>query len=94
MTACFAARARARLGESLAARFRLYEDWRRILRNAWSVRLILFAGLCEATATACSFFSDIDVPELRAALSGLSFLCTILAVIARLVQQNNIGNQA
>jgi hypothetical protein len=30
---------------------RLYDDWRRILRKAWSIRFILLAGLltgCEA----------------------------------------------
>lgn len=78
----------------LAGRFRLYDDWHRILLRAWSVRLILFAALCEATSTACSFFVDTDNPELRAALSGLSFACTILAVVARLFQQNNLGKQA
>lgn len=81
-----------RLRAALLARFRLYEDWRRILRHAWSVRFILFAGLCEGVSSALGFFTDVADAALRGQLSVLAFACTVLAVVARLFQQTNLGD--
>lgn len=86
--------ASARPRSVLGARFSLYEDWQRILRHAWSVRFIVAAGLLEAVSTACGFFTDVNDPILRIVLAALGFVCTALALFARLVQQKSLGDDA
>lgn len=63
---------------------RLYDDWRRILRKAWSVRLGVLAGLFSAAEVVLPLFSD-AIP--RNAFAVLSFVAVMGAVVARMVAQ-------
>ena len=66
---------------------RLVQDWKRVLRRAWSVRLnLLAAALTGATAALPAFMGVVPPMWLLA-------LCTIVplaAAVARLVAQENM----
>lgn len=66
---------------------RLVQDWKRVLRKAWSVRLNLLAvALTGATAALPAFMGVVPPMWLLA-------LCTIVplaAAVARLVAQENM----
>ena len=63
---------------------RLIEDWKRLLRYAWSVRLVMLAALLSGAEIVLPMFSDV-IPRNTFAL--LSLLTTIAACIARVVAQ-------
>ena len=63
---------------------KLYPEWRRILRKAWSVRLGVLAGLFSAAEVVLPMFGDV-IP--RNTFAALSFVAVMGAVVARLVAQ-------
>ena len=63
---------------------KLYDDWRRILRKAWSIRLAALAGLFSGAEVILPLFAD-AVP--RNVFALLSFVAVVGAVVARLVAQ-------
>ena len=65
----------------------LYTDWKRILRKAWSIRLMAVAALLTGCEVVLPMFGD-EMP--RNLFAGLSFLVVIGAMIARLVAQKEI----
>lgn len=65
----------------------LREDWREILRKAWSVRLMLIAGLLSGLEVALPFFAA-DLP--RNLFAGLSALVVGAALVARIVAQKDM----
>ena len=67
---------------------KLYDDWRLILRKAWSVRLGVLAGLFSGAEVILPLFND-AIP--RALFAVLSFVAVGGAVIARLVAQPKVG---
>jgi hypothetical protein len=70
---------------------RLIEDWRRVLRRAWSVRLIALAAVLSGLEIALPMLEGVvDIP--RGILAGLSGLVTCAALVARLVAQREIGH--
>lgn len=64
-------------------------NWRAVLRRAWSIRLMILAGLLTAAEVALPLLDGfIDLPRgLFAALSGLA---TGGAFVARLIAQKDI----
>ena len=66
---------------------RLLPDWRRVLRKAWSVRLILLAGLLSGIEAVLPFFID-NVPTRAFRLA--TFVITVAALVARLVAQEGL----
>jgi hypothetical protein len=64
----------------------LRSDWRFILRRAWSIRLLILAGLLSGLETALSLWGGgtLVPPGAFAALSGV---VTAAAFVARLVAQ-------
>lgn len=70
----------------------LVANWRRVLRHAWSVRLMLLAALLSGAEIALPLLEGVlPVPPLTfAALSGLT---TAAALIARFVAQDTIGEE-
>lgn len=64
----------------------LIDDWRFVLRRAWSIRLIILAGTLTGLEVALPLFSD-AVP--RGVFAALSALASIAALWARLVAQKN-----
>ena len=66
---------------------KLLPNWRDILRRAWSLRLMAFAGLLSGIEVALPFFNDLMPRGVFALLSAVT-VCG--AFIARLVAQKDI----
>lgn len=64
----------------------LYEDWKLILKKAWTVRLALLAGALSGAEVVLPLFADV-IP--RGVFSGLSVLVAMAIPIARIVAQPN-----
>lgn len=62
----------------------LLDDWRRVARRAWSIRLSIVAALFTAAEVVVPLFGDV-LP--RGVFVLLAFSASIGAVIARLVAQ-------
>lgn len=66
---------------------KLDPQWRDILKKAWSVRLMLLAGVLSAAEAVVPFFSDvIDRRVFALLLAGLTFS----ALVARIVAQKGL----
>lgn len=68
---------------------KLVPHWARVLRRAWSIRLVLLAGALSAAEVALPFFEPSIPHGLFAAASGLA---AGGGFIARLVAQKGLGN--
>ena len=70
---------------------RLVDDWRQVVRKAWSVRLIALAALLSGLEIALPLLDGVvDLPRgLFAALSGA---VTGAALVARLVAQRSMSD--
>lgn len=66
---------------------KLYDNWKQIVKKAWSVRFMLIAGLLSAVEVVFPFFADSMPRGVFAALSGL-FVGA--AFVARLVAQKDV----
>ncbi|MEJ5083871.1 DUF7940 domain-containing protein [Ochrobactrum sp. MYb379] len=65
---------------------KLVADWRHVLRKAWSVRLILLAGLLTGIEVALPLLGD-AYPLPTGMFAGLSLIVTMAAFAMRLVSQ-------
>lgn len=70
---------------------KLHEDWKLILRKAWSIRLGLIAAIFSGAEVVLPMFSG-SVP--RNLFAVLSFVAVAGAVIARLVAQKEMSDDA
>lgn len=70
----------------------LAPNWRAVLRRAWSIRLILLAGLLSGGEVALPLLGD-ALPVPPGVFAGLSFLFTAGAFVARLVAQKGVSNE-
>lgn len=71
---------------------KLADDWNRVLKRAWSVRLILIAGFfsgLEALVQVVSLFVD-QWPVPRGAFAILSFVAANGAFVTRLMAQKDM----
>ena len=66
---------------------RLYDNWRDIVKRAWSVRLMILAGVLSGVEVVLPFFAHEMPHGVFAALSGVSVMA---AFIARLVAQKGV----
>lgn len=65
-------------------------NWRRVLRYAWSIKLIIAAGLLSGAEIALPLIREVaEVP--RGLFAGLSFAATAGAFIARLIAQQSVS---
>jgi hypothetical protein len=72
---------------------KLVWNWKRVLKHAWSIRLIVLAGLLSGAEIALPLIREaIDVPA--GLFAGLSFAATAGAFIARLVAQESVSGAA
>jgi hypothetical protein len=67
---------------------RLLPDWRDILRRAWSIRLMLVAGLLSGCEAILPLFSD-SFPMPRWASSALVAVVIMAAFVTRLLAQRD-----
>lgn len=68
----------------------LKADWRRVLRHAWSVRLMILAALLSGAEVAISVVTAFEIipPFLPAGLfAALAGLVTVAAFVARVLAQ-------
>ena len=66
----------------------LHPDWGAILRHAWSIRLILLAGLLTALDVAMQIWVGIGTPTVVVAV--LAGVANGAAFVARLIAQRNM----
>ncbi len=71
---------------------RLVDNWRAVLRRAWSIRLILLAGLLSGIEVALPLVGD-TLPIPPGIFAGLSFLFTAGAFVARFVAQKGVSDE-
>lgn len=69
---------------------KLVRDWRRVLRRAWSVRLLVLATAANGLAAVWFVFSD-DIPEWLFVVGGI--LLPIAALVARLIDQPSMRDE-
>lgn len=67
---------------------KLTDDWKTILRKAWSVRLMILAGLLSGIEVALPYFSA-DMP--RGLFALLSITVVTAALVARLLAQKDLS---
>jgi len=67
---------------------RLVENWRLLLRRAWSVRLMLLAGVLSGAEVVFPLACADVLPS--GVFACLSFAVTASAIVARLVAQNGV----
>ena len=65
----------------------LLEDWRKIARRAWSIRLSIVAAVFTAAEVVVPLFGDV-LP--RGVFVLLAFIASIGAAVARLVVQPEV----
>jgi len=66
----------------------LLDDWRRVLRRAWSIRLSLLAAAFTAAEVVVPLFGDVLLDVMpRGAFVLLAFAASIGATVARIVAQ-------
>lgn len=63
-------------------------DWRRVLKHAWSVRLMIIAALLSGAEAALPF---LDLPFPRGLLAVLSMTVTAAAFVARFIVQRSLA---
>ena len=63
---------------------RLTEDWRHVLKHAWSIRFIVLAALLSGVEIVLPMFDD-TMP--RGVFAVLTLVVSVAAAIARLVPQ-------
>lgn len=65
---------------------KLVSDWRRVLRHAWSIRLLLAAALLSGLEVVLPYLGDI-FPIPTGAFATLTFIVTVVAFVMRLKSQ-------
>lgn len=66
---------------------KLASDWKDVLRKAWSIRLMILAGVLSGVEIVLPLFADALPRGTFAALSGVSVAA---AFVARLVAQKDL----
>ena len=70
---------------------RLSADWQKIVRKAWSVRLMIIAGLLSAAEIILPLYAD-EIP--RGTFAALTMLAVTGAFVARLIAQQEFEHDA
>jgi len=83
----------ARLAAVTAARLRLHDNWRALLRHAWSIRLALIAAVLSGIEVALSVFTS-NPPIAAGTFAALSAVVTVAAAVARLFAQQAVTPEA
>ena len=68
---------------------KLIDDWKKILKKAWSIRLLVIAGLLSGVEIILPLLVD-SFP--RGLFAALSFVFTAAAFVARIVAQKGFDN--
>lgn len=68
---------------------KLHQDWKNILRKAWSIKLILIAGFFSGLEVLLPFLQDF-LPVHRGVFGFLSFVTANGAFVTRLLAQKDL----
>lgn len=68
-------------------RFVLYDNWKDILKKAWSIRFIILAGILSGCEVILPLFSE-AIP--RHLFAVLSFFAVAAAFVSRIVAQKDL----
>lgn len=68
---------------------KLIPNWKTILKKAWSIRLILIAGLFSGAELVLPMYAG-SLP--RGRFAALSLVVTAAALVSRLVAQKGLNN--
>ncbi|TCR65429.1 hypothetical protein [Bosea sp. BK604] len=69
---------------------RLVWNWQAVLRHAWSIRLLVVAGVLSGAEVALPLLDGVlDIPE--GVFAALSFLATAGAFVSRIVAQQSVS---
>lgn len=72
---------------------KLVDNWRAVLRHAWSIRLIVLAGILSGLEIALPLIDQaVAVP--RGTFAAMSFVTTAAAFVARLIAQQSVSGGA
>lgn len=71
---------------------RLVPNWREVLRYAWSIRLLILAGVLSGVEVALPLLQDL-LPIHRGLFAGLSALTVCGAFVARFIAQNSVSGE-
>ena len=69
---------------------RLIEDWKHVLKHAWSIRFIVLAALLSGVEVVLPMFDD-TMP--RGLFAVLTLIITVAAAVARLVTQQKMRGE-
>lgn len=68
---------------------KLLDNWKLVVKRAWSIRLIVFAAILSGVEIALPVIDQlVEIP--RGWFAAGSFIVTVAAFIARLVAQSNL----
>lgn len=70
-------------------RLKLANDWKLILKKAWSIRLMLLAGILTGCEAVLPLYQE-TIP--RGLFAGLSMIAIVGGFIARLLAQKDMGD--
>jgi hypothetical protein len=70
---------------------KLIANWQRVIRKAWSFRLMLLAGFLSGAEVILPLFID-SIP--RNVFAGLSLVTVMGAMVARVVAQRDMNDDA
>jgi len=65
----------------------LYQNWKEILRKAWSIRFLVIAGILSGIEVILPLFHE-NIP--KNLFAALSMIFVTLAFVARLVAQRDV----
>lgn len=65
----------------------LYDNWKDILKKAWSIRFIVIAALLSGAEVILPFFAD-SIP--RGAFAVMTFVAVAGAFVSRIVAQKDL----
>lgn len=65
----------------------LHDDWRQILKQAWSIRLILLAGFFSCAEVVLPYLEN-DLPVRHGTFAALAGLSTMAAFVTRILAQS------
>lgn len=71
---------------------KLVSDWRRVLRYAWSIRLLLAAAILSGLEVVLPYLGD-AFPIPTGAFAALTFFVTVLAFVMRIVSQKDFRDE-
>ena len=67
-------------------------NWRAVLRYAWSIRLIVIAGILSGIEVALPLAGDV-LPIPTGLFAGLFLMVTAAAFVARIIAQKGISDE-